>query len=157
MNCGSFSASELRTQQMSIRSDSQSNGQNFCCIEIQDTFQGLKKKPHHRVRAHYEQLSEFERSRIIRLKDTGWANWRFSRHMGRNDAPIRRCWQEWVDSGRFLRHDGRGRPKAAAYRKDRLIVRLAVAAPYLSLRTLRRVTRIRVSTMTIHRRLMERN
>ncbi|GFV61952.1 transposable element Tc1 transposase [Trichonephila clavipes] len=25
--------------------------------------------------------------------------------MGRNDAAIRRCWQEWVDNGRFQRHD----------------------------------------------------
>ncbi|GFT97166.1 hypothetical protein TNCV_3858241 [Trichonephila clavipes] len=43
------------------------------------------------IRAHYEQLSEFERGRIIELKEGGWANWRIARHMGRSDGAIRRC------------------------------------------------------------------
>ncbi|GFY09480.1 troponin T [Trichonephila clavipes] len=55
--------------------------------------------------------------------------------MGRIDAVIRRCWQEWVDNGRFRRHDELDS----------------------SLSTIRRTTRIRVSTMNIHRRLTERN
>ncbi|GFS94214.1 hypothetical protein TNCV_3786711 [Trichonephila clavipes] len=42
-----------------------------------------------RIRAHYEQLSEFERGRIIGLKEAGWANRRIARHMGRSDAAIR--------------------------------------------------------------------
>ncbi|GFV71096.1 HTH_Tnp_Tc3_2 domain-containing protein [Trichonephila clavipes] len=41
--------------------------------------------------------------------------------MGRSDAAIRRCWQRWVDNGKFQR-----RPSATADRKDRLIVRSAV-------------------------------
>ncbi|GFT46570.1 transposable element Tc1 transposase [Trichonephila clavipes] len=32
--------------------------------------------PHRRNRAHYKQLSEFERGRIIGLKEARWANWR---------------------------------------------------------------------------------
>ncbi|GFS84533.1 hypothetical protein TNCV_4606991 [Trichonephila clavipes] len=48
--------------------------------------------------------------------------------MGRSDAAIRRCWQEWVDSGSFQRHDGSGRPRATADQEDRLIVRSAVTA-----------------------------
>ncbi|GFV93970.1 hypothetical protein TNCV_3573231 [Trichonephila clavipes] len=31
--------------------------------------------------------------------------------LGRSDATIRTCWQEWVDSGRFQRHEGSNRPK----------------------------------------------
>ncbi|GFV67057.1 hypothetical protein TNCV_357411 [Trichonephila clavipes] len=42
--------------------------------------------PRRRIRAHYEQLSEFERGRIIGLKEGSWANRRFVRHMGRSDA-----------------------------------------------------------------------
>ncbi|GFY04189.1 hypothetical protein TNCV_1199671 [Trichonephila clavipes] len=42
-----------------------------------------------RIRAHYEQLSEFERSRIIRLKEAGWANGRIACHMGRSDVAIK--------------------------------------------------------------------
>ncbi|GFX04580.1 hypothetical protein TNCV_901081 [Trichonephila clavipes] len=33
----------------------------------------------HRIRAHYEQLSEFEGGRIIGLKEAGWANRRIVR------------------------------------------------------------------------------
>ncbi|GFW42496.1 hypothetical protein TNCV_4256911 [Trichonephila clavipes] len=49
-----------------------------------------------RIRTHYEQLFEFERGRIIGLKWAGWKNWRIARHMGRSDAVISKCWQEWI-------------------------------------------------------------
>ncbi|GFW28761.1 HTH_Tnp_Tc3_2 domain-containing protein [Trichonephila clavipes] len=52
-----------------------------------------------RIQAHYEQLSEFEKGRIIGLKEAGWANQRIAPYMGRSNVAIRRCWQEWV--GRF--------------------------------------------------------
>ncbi|GFX65448.1 transposable element Tc1 transposase [Trichonephila clavipes] len=61
--------------------------------------------PRRRIRAQYEQLSEFERDRIIELKEGGWTNRRITRHMNRSDAAIRRCWQEWVDSDIFQCHD----------------------------------------------------
>ncbi|GFW20546.1 HTH_Tnp_Tc3_2 domain-containing protein [Trichonephila clavipes] len=102
------------------------------------------------IRAHYKQLSEFERDRIIGLKDAGWANWRIARHMSRSDVAIRKCWQEWVDNGRFQRRDGSGRPKATADREDRLTVRSTVIALDSSLSAIRRATRTPVSTMTIH-------
>ncbi|GFT79199.1 HTH_Tnp_Tc3_2 domain-containing protein [Trichonephila clavipes] len=72
---------------------------------------------------------EFERSRIIGLREGGWANRRIAGHTGRSDAALRRCWQEWVDSGRFQRHDGSGRPTNTADQEDRLVVRSAVTAP----------------------------
>ncbi|GFV98173.1 uncharacterized protein TNCV_4449301 [Trichonephila clavipes] len=77
--------------------------------------------------------------------------------MGRSNAAIRRWWQEWVESGRFQRHDGSGRPRATADREDKLTVKSAVTAPDSFLSTIRRATRTRVSTMTIHRWLLERN
>ncbi|GFV13594.1 HTH_Tnp_Tc3_2 domain-containing protein [Trichonephila clavipes] len=116
-----------------------------------------ERMPRLGIRAHYEQLSEFERGRIIEQKEAGWANWRVARHMGRSDVAIRRCWQEWVGNDRFQRHDDSGRPKATADGEDRLIVRSAVTASDSSLSTIRRTTRTRVFAMTIHRRLIERN
>ncbi|GFW48810.1 HTH_Tnp_Tc3_2 domain-containing protein [Trichonephila clavipes] len=113
--------------------------------------------PRLRIRAHYEQLSEFERGHIIELKEAGRANRRIARHMGRSDAAIRKCWQEWVENGRFQRHDGSGRPREKADREDKMIVKSAVTASESSLSTIRRTTRTRVSTMTIHRWLIERN
>ncbi|GFW54314.1 HTH_Tnp_Tc3_2 domain-containing protein [Trichonephila clavipes] len=88
--------------------------------------------PHRRVRAHYQQLSEFERGRIIGLKERRWAN-------------------------RRIRHDGSGQPRATADQEDNLIVRSAVTALDASLSTIRRTTLSRVSTMTIPKRLIERN
>ncbi|GFW40621.1 HTH_Tnp_Tc3_2 domain-containing protein [Trichonephila clavipes] len=110
-----------------------------------------------KIRAHYEQLLEFERGRIIGLKEGGWANWRITRHMGRSDAAIRRCWKKWVNNGRFQRHDGSGRPRVTVNLEDRLIVRSAVTALDSLLSTIRRTTRMQVSTMTIYRRLIKRN
>ncbi|GFU60334.1 HTH_Tnp_Tc3_2 domain-containing protein [Trichonephila clavipes] len=77
--------------------------------------------------------------------------------MSRIDAAIRRCWQEWMDSSRFQRRDGSGQPRVTENRKDRLIVRSAAKDPYASLSTVRRATHTRLSTMTLHRRLIERN
>ncbi|GFV78053.1 HTH_Tnp_Tc3_2 domain-containing protein [Trichonephila clavipes] len=77
--------------------------------------------------------------------------------MGRSDVAIRRCWQEWGDNGRLQRHDGSGRPRVTADLEDRLIAKSAITAPDSSLSTIRRVTRTRVSTITIHRRLIELN
>ncbi|GFV52271.1 HTH_Tnp_Tc3_2 domain-containing protein [Trichonephila clavipes] len=109
--------------------------------------------PHFRIGAHYEQLSEFERGRIIGLKEGSWANRRIARQMGRGNAAIRRCWQEWVNNGRFQHHDGSGLPRVTVDQEDRLFVKSADS----SLQTLRCTTRTRVPTMNILRRLIERN
>ncbi|GFX84587.1 uncharacterized protein TNCV_723951 [Trichonephila clavipes] len=98
MNSESYNASKLRTQLVSIRRDSQSDGY----------LSTTEKMPRRRIRAHYELLSEFERGRIIGLKEADWANRRITHHLGRSVAAIRRCWQEWVDNGKFQRHDGSG-------------------------------------------------
>ncbi|GFU33430.1 hypothetical protein TNCV_4362471 [Trichonephila clavipes] len=47
-----------------------------------------EKMSHRRIRPHYEQTSDFERGRMIGLKEAGWANRRIARHMGRNNAVI---------------------------------------------------------------------
>ncbi|GFX98678.1 HTH_Tnp_Tc3_2 domain-containing protein [Trichonephila clavipes] len=81
-----------------------------------------EKVPRRGIRAHYEQLSEFERGRIIELKEADWANRRIARHMSHSDVAIRRYWQEWVENGRFPGPDDIGRPRAPADQEDRLIV-----------------------------------
>ncbi|GFS94093.1 hypothetical protein TNCV_3785781 [Trichonephila clavipes] len=72
----------------------------------------------------------------------------------------------WVEAMRPLEEAGKngckmaddsGRPRATVDREDRLIVRSAVTASDSSLSIIRRTTRTRVSTMTIHRWLIERN
>ncbi|GFU16361.1 hypothetical protein TNCV_4988961 [Trichonephila clavipes] len=85
MNRGNYSASELRTLNLMVN----------ISITLRFRMTLNNWKIHRRIiQAHYEQLSEFERSRIIGLKESGWANRRIAHHMGRSVAAIRRCWQE---------------------------------------------------------------
>ncbi|GFX88136.1 HTH_Tnp_Tc3_2 domain-containing protein [Trichonephila clavipes] len=87
--------------------------------------------PRRRIRAHYEQLSEFERDRIIELKEGDWA--------------VGESLVIWVRAMRPLED------------VVKIVVRLAVTVLVSSLLNIRRMTCTRVSTMTIHRRLIERN
>ncbi|GFX76597.1 hypothetical protein TNCV_3163151 [Trichonephila clavipes] len=68
MNSGIYSVLELRTQQVSLRNVSECDGDNFlnCDLRYLST---TEKMPHLRIRSYYEQLSEFERGRIIGLTD----------------------------------------------------------------------------------------
>ncbi|GFV31460.1 HTH_38 domain-containing protein [Trichonephila clavipes] len=51
--------------------------------------------PLRRNRRQYEQLTDFDRSRKIGLKEAGWSNRRIGRHLGRSDMVVARCWQQW--------------------------------------------------------------
>lgn len=139
MNSESYSASELRTRQAYIRSDSQSHGQNLSCIAIQDTF----RRPKQCLAAGFEPVTSNSRSLKEVVSEEGRANRSIVCRVGRSDAAIRRCWQERADDGRFWHHKGSGRAGATADREDRAIVRSAVDSS--------------VSTTTIYRRLIERN
>ncbi|GFT21068.1 HTH_Tnp_Tc3_2 domain-containing protein [Trichonephila clavipes] len=114
---------------------------------LKDTFQRPKKC----LAAGFELITTNCQS----MKEAGWANRRIVRHMDRRDATIRRCWQEWVYSGRFQRHNGRSRLRAPADRADRLIIRSAATAPDSSLSTMKCAICPPVSTMTTHKRLIE--
>ncbi|GFV00284.1 hypothetical protein TNCV_2117381 [Trichonephila clavipes] len=48
--------------------------------------------PLRRNRRQYEQLN-FDRGRIIGLREAGWSNRRIGRHLGRSDMVVARCWQ----------------------------------------------------------------
>ncbi|GFX88447.1 transposable element Tcb1 transposase [Trichonephila clavipes] len=85
----SYSALELRTQQVYKKRFSilWSKVLLYCDLGYLST---TEKMPRRRIRAHYEQLSEFERGRINGLKEAGWADRRIARHMDRSDVAIRR-------------------------------------------------------------------
>ncbi|GFV79664.1 hypothetical protein TNCV_1724891 [Trichonephila clavipes] len=77
MNSCSYSASELRTQQESIRSHSQFECQNVCCIAIEYTFQRLKNG-WCRIQA-YTNNCQSVKWVVFGLKEAGWANQRITR------------------------------------------------------------------------------
>ncbi|GFT35828.1 HTH_38 domain-containing protein [Trichonephila clavipes] len=115
--------------------------------------------PLRRNRRQYEQLTDFDRGRIIGLKEAGWSNRRIGRHLGRSDMVVARCWQQWITEGRVYRRGGSGRPRNTNDREDRAIRRVATSAPTTSLASIQRhlpPSRHPVpSRETIRRRLTE--
>ncbi|GFT13000.1 HTH_38 domain-containing protein [Trichonephila clavipes] len=92
--------------------------------------------PLRRNRRQYEQLTDFDRGRIIGLREAGWSNRRIGRHLGRSDMVVARCWQ--LDHRRLYRRGGSGRPRNTNDREDRAIRRVATSAPTTSLASIQR-------------------
>ncbi|GFX13430.1 HTH_Tnp_Tc3_2 domain-containing protein [Trichonephila clavipes] len=115
--------------------------------------------PLRRNRRQYEQLTDFDRGRIIGLREAGWSNRRIGRHLGRSDMVVARCWQQWITEGRVYHRGGSGRPRNTNDREDRAIRRVATSAPTTSLASIQRhlpPSRHPVpSRETIRRRLTE--
>ncbi|GFW50191.1 transposable element Tcb2 transposase [Trichonephila clavipes] len=115
--------------------------------------------PLRRNRRQYEQLTDFDRGRIIGLREAGWWNRRIGRHLGRSDMVVARCWQQWITEGRVYRRGGSGRPRNTNDREDHAIRRVATSAPTTSLASIQRhlpPSRHPVpSRETIRRRLTE--
>ncbi|GFT75815.1 uncharacterized protein TNCV_851211 [Trichonephila clavipes] len=50
--------------------------------------------PLRRFRRQYEQLSQFDRGRIIGMMEPGWSARGVARQFGRFDCVVRRCWDQ---------------------------------------------------------------
>ncbi|GFV33467.1 HTH_Tnp_Tc3_2 domain-containing protein [Trichonephila clavipes] len=85
--------------------------------------------PHRR---QYEQLSQFERGRIIGMMKAGWSARRVARQLGCSDCVVRRCWDQWIREMSFTRRSGSGHPRLTSRRKDRHLVRNARVQPTAS-------------------------
>ncbi|GFW56347.1 transposable element Tcb2 transposase [Trichonephila clavipes] len=88
--------------------------------------------PLRRFRRQYEQLSQFERGRIIGVMDAGWSARRVARQLGRSDCVVRRCWDQWIREMSFTRKPGSGHPRQTSGREDYHIVRNARVQPTAS-------------------------
>ncbi|GFT49335.1 HTH_Tnp_Tc3_2 domain-containing protein [Trichonephila clavipes] len=73
--------------------------------------------PLRRNRRQYEQLTDFDRGRIIGLREAGWSNRRIGRHLGRSDMVVARCWQQWITEGRVYRRGGHPVPSIETIRR----------------------------------------
>ncbi|GFY05912.1 transposable element Tcb2 transposase [Trichonephila clavipes] len=112
-----------------------------------------------RFRRQHEQLSQFERGRIIGMKKAGWSARRVARHLGRFDCVVRRCWDQWIRQMSFTRRPGSGRPQQTSRREDHHIVRSACVQPNASSVAIQAQVApslgVPVSSRTIQRRLAE--
>ncbi|GFV42664.1 transposable element Tc1 transposase [Trichonephila clavipes] len=73
--------------------------------------------PLRRNRRQYEQLTDFDRGRIIGLREAGWSNRRIGRHLGRSDMVVARCWQQWITECRVYRRGGHPVPSRETIRR----------------------------------------
>ncbi|GFW40933.1 HTH_Tnp_Tc3_2 domain-containing protein [Trichonephila clavipes] len=85
--------------------------------------------PLRRKRRQYEQLTDFDRGRIIGLREAGWSNRRIGRHLGRSDMVVARCWQQWIPEGRVYRRGGHPVPSRETIRRRLTEVRLRSRRP----------------------------
>ncbi|GFU71520.1 transposable element Tcb2 transposase [Trichonephila clavipes] len=92
--------------------------------------------PLRRFRRQYEQLSQFERERIIGMMEAGWSTMRVARQLGRSDCVLKRCWKQRIREMSFTRSSGSGCPRQTGRREDRYIVRNALVQPTASSATM---------------------
>ncbi|GFW88622.1 transposable element Tcb2 transposase [Trichonephila clavipes] len=77
-----------------------------------------------RFRRQCEQLLQFERGRIIGMREAGWSARRVARQLGRSsDYVVRRCWDQWIREMSFTRRPGSGRLRQKSRREYHHIIR----------------------------------
>ncbi|GFU11980.1 transposable element Tcb2 transposase [Trichonephila clavipes] len=59
--------------------------------------------PLRRFRRQNEQLSQFEKGRIIGMMEAGWSARRVARQFCRSKCVVRRCWDQWIRDMLFTR------------------------------------------------------
>ncbi|GFW66396.1 transposable element Tcb2 transposase [Trichonephila clavipes] len=83
----------------------------FCTVEEAEARRDEVDNPLHRFRRQQEQMSQFERERIIGMMESGWSARRVARELGHSDCVVRRCWDQWIREMSFTRRPGSGRPQ----------------------------------------------
>ncbi|GBN61047.1 hypothetical protein AVEN_131411-1 [Araneus ventricosus] len=81
--------------------------------------------PLRRRRSHYQQLTEFERGRVVGLREGGFSFSDIAERLGRNVSTVHDCWQQWSREGTASRRPGSGRPRGTTEREDRRVRRMA--------------------------------
>ncbi|GFV35533.1 transposable element Tcb2 transposase [Trichonephila clavipes] len=77
--------------------------------------------PLRRFRRQYEQLSQFERGRIIGMMEAGWSARRVVRQLARSNCVVRRYWDQWIREMSFTQRPGSRRPRQTSRREDRTL------------------------------------
>ncbi|GFS97876.1 transposable element Tcb1 transposase [Trichonephila clavipes] len=110
-------------------------------------------------RSALDQVSEFDRGRIVAYRDCGLSFREIGSRVGRNQTTVMRICGRWIQEGTT---DIRGRshpPQCITSREDRQIVRMAVTDRSVISRTIAQhfesVTHHSVSARTIRRRLQQ--
>jgi IS30 family transposase len=68
---------------------------------------------------HYNQLTPFERSRIVGMHEAGLPFRDIARRLGPSDSTIIRAWRAWFNEGSERRRRGSGRPRITSRKASR--------------------------------------
>ncbi|GFY36548.1 transposable element Tcb2 transposase [Trichonephila clavipes] len=81
--------------------------------------------PCRRKGAKFEQISEFERGKIVGLREAGLSYRAVAARVQRNISTIMRVSKQWTDEGRTARKSGSGPRNVTSAPDDRRLVRMA--------------------------------
>ncbi|GFS61747.1 uncharacterized protein TNCV_2169671 [Trichonephila clavipes] len=73
-----------------------------------------------RFRRQYEQMSQFERGRMIGMMEARWSARRVARQLGRSDSVVKRCWDQWIREMSYTRRSDLGLPQQTSPLSRRL-------------------------------------
>lgn len=114
--------------------------------------------PRRRMREPYRQMSEFERGRIIGMRECDASIQEIAARVGRSVSAVQRVCTEWFTEGRRTRRDGSGRTTQTTPREDRHLIRMALQDRSASSSALAQqwnsVTHRSLSGVTVRRRLL---
>ncbi|GFW02488.1 transposable element Tcb1 transposase [Trichonephila clavipes] len=110
-------------------------------------------------RSAFDQVSEFDRGRIVAYRDCGLSFSEIGSRVGRNQINVMRIWDRWMQDGTTDRRGRSHPPQSPTSREGRQIVRMAVTDRSVTSRTVAQhiesVTHHSVSARTIRRRLQQ--
>ena len=82
--------------------------------------------PRRKQRSSFDQVSEFDRGRIVAYRDCGLSFRKISSRVGRNQTTVMRICDRWMQEGTTDRRVRSHPPQCTTSRDDRRIVRMAV-------------------------------
>ncbi|GFS92740.1 uncharacterized protein TNCV_1161581 [Trichonephila clavipes] len=79
-----------------------------------------------RRRSHYKKLTQFERGRVVGLREGGFSFRDITERLGLNVSTVHDCWEQWSRDGTSSRRPGSKRPCGTTERVVRRMWRTAV-------------------------------
>ncbi|GFY11558.1 transposable element Tcb1 transposase [Trichonephila clavipes] len=110
-------------------------------------------------RSAFDQVSEFDRGRIMAYRDCGLSFREIGSRVGRNQATVMQTCDRWMQEGTTYRRGRSHPPQCTTSREDWEIVRMALTDRSVTSRTIAQhiesVTHHSMSSRTIRRRLQQ--
>ncbi|GFW29642.1 HTH_Tnp_Tc3_2 domain-containing protein [Trichonephila clavipes] len=129
------------------------------CVFFCGFFKNRPLRSRRKQRSAFDQVSEFDRGRIVSYQDCGLSFRKIDSRVGRNQTTVMRICDRWMQEGT---RDSRGLfhpPQCTTSREDRQIVRMTVTDRSVTSRTvaqyIKSVTHHSVSARTIRRCLQQ--